>query len=90
MRTVLAVAAAALSALGIYKLSRRTNPTYPTPSDGVSGIRRALSVLSALVDGLWSLLDALMMLRARPTRLSSSGPLQAPAFGSKLAADVPF
>lgn len=88
--TILAIAAAALGALAAF---RRTPEGPPPEESGVTKIRRSTSVVLALAEAVWTVLDALVMVTGRRvqsvtvgSRNGGGGP--SPRFGSQVSSDV--
>lgn len=92
--TIIALAAAALGAV----LAFRRTPEGQAATEGetaMTRMRRSTSVVLAVAEALWTILDALTMITGRrvtPVAVGSakSGPtaLRTPGFGSQPASDV--
>ena len=93
MTTILALAAAALGAVMAF---RRTPEGAAAVADDstLTKVRRSTSVVLALAEALWTILDALTFItgrRVQPVTGVSRAPTTArssPAFGSQPASDV--
>lgn len=94
--TIIALAAAALGAV----MAFRKTPEGQAAAEGettLTRIRRSTSVVLALAEALWTVLDALTMLTGRrvtPVTVGTNGArsgsttLRTPNFGSQTASDV--
>ena len=89
MLTILAIGAAAIAAVTGYNRARANNPD--ATASKVTTIRQSVSVVSAVTDAVWAVLDALIFLtRARGGGNTSGSALRpaAATFGRTVAADV--
>lgn len=94
MTTILALAAAALAAVAAF----RKTPEGQAATEGdstMNKVRRSTSVVLALAEALWTILDALTFVTGRRvspvsggTVRASASPLRTPGFGSQTASDV--
>lgn len=87
--TIIALAAAALAAITAF--TRTPEGVASTGGDtSLVKIRRSTSVVLALAEGLWTLLDALAFVTGRRVASAAgrSAPLRAPGFGSQAAGDA--
>jgi hypothetical protein len=88
--TVLALSILAIGALKTYNDSKRNDP------EGTEGkihsIKQSTSVVLAIGEAIWAVLDALMFLtRSRQSSsaaATNSTPLRPPGFGQRVAADA--
>jgi hypothetical protein len=89
--TILAIAAAALGALAAF--GRTTDAPPPESNTGVTKIRRATSVVLAISEAIWTVLDALVFVTGRRVQsvtvgTRNGGGLSRPPFGSQTSSDV--
>ena len=91
--TIISIAAAALAAVALYRRHRASTATSgSTSTEAIDNIRRSTSVVLAVADAIWTVLDALMFL-TKP-RMGASGITTAPLrpaaaqFGRTVAADI--
>lgn len=87
--TVAALAILAIGALKTYNDSRRSDPVGT--DNKIHSIRQSTSVVLAIGEAIWAVLDALMFLtRSRGGGSPQSQPLRPPGgFGQRVASDAP-
>lgn len=81
--TIIAIAAAAIAAVVAYNKRSAADPAGA--ENTVRKIRQSTSVVLAIGDALWAILDALIFLTRRTGSVSGSG--QRPGLGRQLAVD---
>lgn len=86
MLTIIAIAGAAIAAVATY--NRRSNE--PSTQSKVVAIRQSVSVVTAVADAIWAVLDALIFLTRRSGGGNTGGSSlrPAPVFGRTTADDV--
>lgn len=80
--TVATAGLGAILALSLFNTANKVDPASATTK--VTAIRQAVSVITAIADGIWAILDALVYARRgedRPARSSRH------VFGARVAAD---
>lgn len=90
--TIISIALAALSAVALYRRHRSATNTHGRESTpAIDDIRRSTSVVLAIADAIWTVLDALMFLtKPRSGGGFTTAPLRPAAsqFGTRIAADL--
>lgn len=90
--TIISIALAALSAVALYRRHRLVTHTSGRESTmAIDNIRQSTSVVLAVADAIWTVLDALMFLtKPRSGAGFTTAPLRPAAtqFGTRIAADI--